>query len=93
MDRFILQGTQYTLPCTIKGVTITSGGYEINETSVKVYGNGRMNNTYSGYTEGNSFYLSDGRYGFNITVTGNSAVIDAGTETDYCTKVSKFSWE
>jgi hypothetical protein len=88
-------GATYTLPLTYNGVTINSAGFEIKETSVKSYGNGTvMSNTNGIYSDGNSFYNTAGQSGFTMQVTGdNATIILASGETDYCTKVTKFSWE
>ena len=89
-----LYGTLYTLPCTVYGTYLSSGGYEITATSVKIYANRNILQNAKGiYSDGDSFYDRNGQSGFTIEINGNKATIKTLIETDYCRKVSRFSWE
>ena len=89
-----LYGTTYTLPCTISGTYISSGGYEITATSIKSYANRNiLQNAEELYSDGDSFYNRDGQSGVTMQINGNKATIITLIETDYCRKVTRFSWE
>jgi hypothetical protein len=86
--------TKHTLPYTVNGINLISGGYEVNETSVKMYANGIiLQNLQELYSDGNAIYNSSGQSGVNIQIDGNNAIVTTLTEVDYCKKVFKFSWE
>jgi hypothetical protein len=88
--------TTHTLPYSLNGVLIKSGGYEVGETYAKSYGNGVILNNMQGiYSEGNSFYDSSGKSGVKAELSnnGNNCTLTTVQEIDYCKKVSKFSWE
>ena len=95
VQSFEYNGTIYTLPYTGNSATVTSMGYEIDESSVTTYANGSIQKVVAGvYSEGNKFYNSNGQYGnLTIQITGNNAAFVLRNETDNCIKVSKFSWE
>jgi hypothetical protein len=87
-------GTLYTLPCTISGIRINTGGYEVGATFVKFYANGIvMQHLQDLYSDGNSIFNSSGQSGVSIQIAGNNATVTIITEIDYCQKVSRFSWE
>lgn len=86
--------TKHNLPYIVNGVSLISGGYEVNETSVKMYANGIvLQNLQELYSDGDTIYNSSGQSGVNIQIDGNNAIVTTLTEVDYCKKVFKFSWE
>ena len=99
MKSFINDSGSYTIPCTYEGVSLTSAGYEIGETYVKVFNNGILMATVDNlHTEGNSLIgygiVTIGTMqlsGNNLTITYNSTYFSDGIEN--FVKVSKFSWE
>jgi hypothetical protein len=87
-------GTNHTLPYTLNGVTINSGGYEVGDTYIKTFVNGVVAQNMTGlYSSGNSIYNSAGQSGVTIQISGNNATLTTVLEVDYCTSVTKFSWE
>jgi hypothetical protein len=90
--------TIYTIPCTvtIQGISanVNSGGYEVGDTFVKTYVNDiLMQDIRDLFSYGDFIFNSSGPIGVTVKVNGINATVTTAMEIDYCTKVTKFSWE
>ena len=85
-------GTIHTLPATVDGNLIESGGYYIGENYVFIYCNDRMLPCDGVYSDGNTL-IGASRTSFTMIIDGDDAKIIFPDETDHVKKVLKFSWE
>ena len=91
-----LPETRHALPYTVNGAKIISGGYEVGDTYIRMYGNGILLQNIQGiHSDGNLFYDSNGISGIMVQLSnsGNDCTITTLQEIDYCKKVTQFSWE